>query len=287
MFIRDSYLLTESNTFELKGMQEVTVNIELIKAPHCYHTILVGRVLDKNKPIPGAVVKVYDRKYKPLFHTITNSEGIYRFCNILAPGAYKVVVAAAGYKTSKVQTVKIKAHKITRKSFQLKKCSMNGIVYGKVRVAGSNKPIEGAMVYLKSKNGLVYVTTSNKEGQYIIYNIRPNKYKLFARKHGYKSTNSLELKVAKNDRIRLNIDLKESKHGNRAISGVVAYDAKPVSETPIFLYKIDHQGDERLEMTLVTNEVGAFYFTNLMEGDYILKLKLQSEGIFEKKVSLK
>ncbi|MHB8127608.1 MAG: carboxypeptidase-like regulatory domain-containing protein [Mobilitalea sp.] len=124
MFIKDSYLLTTSHTFELKDMQEVTVNIELVKVPRCYHTHLTGRVLHKNKPIKRAGVKVFDCKYNPLYHTVTNSRGVYRFKNILAPGIYKVVAASDGYQTSRTRNIKIKANKVIRISFQLKKCSI-------------------------------------------------------------------------------------------------------------------------------------------------------------------
>ena len=89
MLIKDSYLLTASHTFEVKEMQEITVNIELSKVPSCYHTLLIGRVLHKKMPIKRAVVQVYDCKDNPLFHAVTNCKGVYRFSNILAPGIYK------------------------------------------------------------------------------------------------------------------------------------------------------------------------------------------------------
>jgi hypothetical protein len=187
MFVKDSYLLTASHTFELKGMQEVTINIKLIKVPPCYETLLTGRVFHKNVPIKRAVVNIFDCKYNPLYHTVTNSRGVYRFHNILAPGIYNVVVAVNGYQTSITRKIKIKKNKVVRKSFQLKKCLVfeNGIIYGKVRKVESKKPIKGTFIYLKDRYGMVYKTTSNKDGQYIIYNIRPSKYKVVVMKDGY------------------------------------------------------------------------------------------------------
>jgi hypothetical protein len=210
VFIKDSYLLTASQTFELKDMQEITINIKLTKISPCYHTLLTGSVLHKNKPIKRAVVKVFDCKYNPLFHTMTNSRGVYQFKNILAPGMYKVVAAMEGYQTSRMRNIKIKANKVIRKSFNLKKCSyfMNGILYGKVIEVESRKPIEGASLYLKDKCGMVYKTMSNKDGQYIFYNIQPNKYELIVMKHRYISSNN-KLSIDRNDRIMLNVDLKK------------------------------------------------------------------------------
>lgn len=289
MLIKDSYLLTASNTFELKDMQEVTVNIELTKVPPSYHTLLTGKVRHKLRPVKKAVVKVFDSKYNPLFHTVTNCKGVYRFKNKLAPGTYKVVAVADGYQTSKTKKVKIKADKVTRKSFHLKKCSIitNGIIYGKVREVGSKKPIEGAFVYLKSKCGRVYKTTTNRDGQYIIYNIRPNKYKLIVMKHDFTPLTPLELNIVRNDRLKLNIDLKgQSNHNKRTIRGLVTRDEKAVPDVPVFLYMLDKEGNESVAKVQVTNEEGVFLFTDLAEGSYILKRKQQSGDVIEKEVKL-
>jgi uncharacterized surface anchored protein len=211
MFIKDSYLLAASHTFELKDMQEVTVNIALNKVPPCYYTLLTGRVLHRRKPIKGAVVKIFDCKYNPLFHAVTNSRGMYQFHNVLPPGKYKVVAAADGYQTSRVRRIKLKKKRVVKESFHLRRCPlyMGGVIYGKVREVKSRESIEGATVYLRDERGLIYKTTSNKEGQYIIYSIRPNKYKLTVKKHGYVTSKSLEFTVNKNDRIMLPVDLKE------------------------------------------------------------------------------
>jgi hypothetical protein len=285
MFIKDSYLLTASHTFEVKEMQEITVNIELAKVPSCYHTLLIGRVLHKKMPIKRAVVQVYDCKDNPLFHAVTNCKGVYRFSNILAPGIYKVVATADGYWTSRTRKIKIKTNKVIRMSFHLKKCSIfnNGIIYGKVRVADSKKPIEGACIYLKDEDGKVYKTTSNKDGQYIIYNIRPNCYQLIVRKHGYRTFKTSALSVDKNDRIMLYVDLKERcGNYNRTISGVINYKDKPVSDAPVFLFRVDNEGNKSLAKVQLTNGEGAFMFTSIPEGTYILKGKSQSREKFEK-----
>ena len=289
MLIKDSYLLTASHTFDLKERQEITVNIALMKEPPCYHTLLLGKVLYKDQPINRAVVKVYDSMFKPLFYTTTNSLGLYRFHNILAPGKYYVAAAADGYQTTKMRCIVIKKNTVTRVKFQLRKCSIlsNGIIYGKVREAGSKKPIEGATIYLKDDHGMVYQTTSNRDGQYIIYNIRPKQYKLIVRKSGYLSSKLLTIEVNKNDRIMLYIDLKKRSEGfNKMISGVVTCDDKPVPDVAVFLYQLGKEGYETIVKIQETNEEGAFLFLNLSEGTYILKGKLQTGSKFEKKIIL-
>ena len=122
MFIKDSYILTASRTVDVKDRQEVTVNLKLNKVTPCYHTLLTGRVLYKKRPVKQAVVKVFDCEYQQLFFAITNCRGIYQFNKVLAPGIYKVVATANCQRASRIKNVKVKAHKIIRKSFCLKMC---------------------------------------------------------------------------------------------------------------------------------------------------------------------
>lgn len=274
MFIMDRYLLTASHTFELKDMQEITVNIELTKVPPCYNTSLTGRVLCKNMPIEKAVVKVFDCNYKPMFHAVTNKAGVYHFTNILAPGKYKIVVAADGYHTSITRNVNIKSNKPIEESFQLVKCKTctMGILYGIIKDKISNKPVVGACVYLKGKSGLVYRTTTNKDGQYIIYNICSQRYTLIVKKHGYDSSKPIRVAVEDNDRINLVIYLrKQNSCFNKTISGIVTYEGKPVSSSPVFLYIIDKDNKETLVKIQTTNSEGVFLFSGLAEGNYMIK----------------
>lgn len=279
MLIQDSYLLASSQIFELKAEQEMTVDLELTKAPPCFDTLLIGRVLHENMPVKNAVVKIFDWDYNPLFHAITNSRGVYRFKNILAPGVYKVIAAADGYQTSRTFKIKIKENDVVKMSIQLKECSIssNSIIYGKVREAGSKKPVEGAHIYMRNDCGIAYKTASNRDGQYILYDVRPEKYELIVKKYGYLSSSPLEVNVDRGDRIMLYVDLQKlCNRYDKTISGVLISEDDPVPDVPVFLYQLGDEGYETIEKLQVTNGDGVFLFSDLSEGTYILKGKLQS-----------
>ncbi|AZV56615.1 carboxypeptidase regulatory-like domain-containing protein [Clostridium sp. AWRP] len=292
MFISDIYTLKASDPFEITVHEEATVNLELNKVSPCYNTLLTGKVLYENSPIQNATVKVFDNNFKPLFHTETDKNGIYIFKNILSPGIYKVIATAIGYTTSITKEIRITENLITKLSFTLKKSStfIKGIVYGKILEAVSRKPIENATVYLaylNDCNNTIYKTTSNSTGQYLIYNIVPNNYKLTVEKQGYLVSDPVQLTIKKYDRVMLNLDLiRDSNYNNSTISGTVTIDKKPISNITVFLYLLDKQGNEKVVQIQITNNNGIYIFSNLENGFYIVKGKLQDNLIFEKHVTL-
>jgi hypothetical protein len=288
MYFNDIYILKASNPFDIMEYEEVTVNLELEKVPPCYHTVLKGTVLYKDLPIKNATVKVFDKNYNPLYHAATDMNGNYVFDNILAPGEYKVIATAEGYNTSITKNIKIKMNSINKLSFSLKQSSVfvNGIVYGKVLEAVSQKPIDNALVYLKSLENdceTVYKTTSNSSGQYLIYNIIPNRYKLIMQKQGYFESIPIELIIENNERIIMNVDLiKNSKCYKSTLNGTITFDKKPISDVAVFLYLIDNSGAEEVVQIQQTNKYGHFLFSNVESGSYIIKGTLQNGVLFEK-----
>ena len=79
MFIHDIYILGESDSFEIKTREEISVNLELEKVPTCYHTLFTGIVTCTNLPIKNATVVVMDGNYNPVSSTGTDENGVYRF----------------------------------------------------------------------------------------------------------------------------------------------------------------------------------------------------------------
>lgn len=292
MYIHDIYVLEESVSFELKTHEEATINLELEKVPPYYHTLLTGKVLDKDLPIKNATVMVLDDNYSPLSRTSTNENGIYRFSNILKPGKYNVIASAIGYSTSDMKTIIINQNELTKLLFKLKKSLIfiNGIVYGKILEAVSRKPIKNADIYLKSSkhdDTTIYKTMSNHNGQYLIYNILPNNYKMIIQKQGYMVTEPLILKIEKHSRFILYFDLiKNSNDCNNTISGTITFDEKPISRVAVFLYLLDKQENEKIVQIQETNENGFFLFTNVENGSYLVKGKQQNNVIYEKSFTL-
>ena len=287
MVIHDIYILGESDSFEIKTNEEITVNMELEKTPPCYHTLLTGKVFNKESSIRNATVMVMDDNYVPLLSTITDETGIYKFSNILKPGKYKVVASAIGYRTSEIKTVYINQNEISKLSFILKKSEMfvNGIVYGKILEAGSRKPIEDADLYLKSyedDDQTIYKTKSNQSGQYLLYNIMAGKYKMIVQKKGYITTEPVILEIEKHNRIILYFDLiRKSEDYNNTISGTVIHDKRPIPRVAVFLYRLDKQETEKIIQIQETNDNGLFLFSNVESGSYVVKGKMQNNVIYE------
>ncbi len=288
MFIHDIYVLGASDLFEIKTHEEATINLELEKVPPCYHTLLTGKILYKDLPIKNVTVMVMDMNCSPLSRTITDENGNYRFYNLLKPGKYKVVASAIGYNTSNVKTILINENKETKLSFVLKKSLIfvNGIVYGKILEAGSGKPIEDADIYLKSAEEnceMVYKTMSNHSGQYLIYNVLPNCYKIVIQKQGYITTKPIEIKIENHSRISLYFDLiRKSTDYKNTISGMITFEENPIPNVAVFLYLIDKKENEKIVQIQETNENGLFLFSDVESGSYFVKGKLQNSVIYEK-----
>ncbi|MEA4971642.1 MAG: carboxypeptidase regulatory-like domain-containing protein [Candidatus Metalachnospira sp.] len=292
MFIHDIYVLKESDPFEIRTREEVSINLELEKVPPYYHTLLSGKILHKCSPIKNASVMVLDANCSTVSSTLTDENGNYRFHNKLKPGKYKVIASAIGYNTSNAKTILIRQNSVTYLSFALKKSTMfvNGIVYGKILESGSRNPIEKAIIYLKSSENdceTIYKTMSNHSGQYLIYNILPNNYKMIVKKQGYMVTEPLKLKIEKQSHIILYIDLlRDSNDCKNTISGIITFEGNPIPEVAVFLYLLDTQGNEEIVQIQETNENGLFLFSNVESGHYLVKGKLQNSVVYEQSFTI-
>ena len=216
MYCRDIYKLKASKPIMIKSRDEVCVNLELEKIRPCYHTRLAGRVFCRSMPIKDATVLVLDNCFNPLFHTVTDRRGWFNFCNLLSPGIYYAVVAAAGFKMSIPKLIRIRENVVSYLTFFLRKnyADINGFIYGRIYEAQSGKPVGNAAIELESLAGgcmRVYKEVSNRCGQFLICNIFPGRYRLTVSKQGYKQFCVAELSVDRNDRFVLEIILNKLK----------------------------------------------------------------------------
>ncbi|OYP49891.1 hypothetical protein CG709_02735, partial [Lachnotalea glycerini] len=186
-----------------------------------------------------------------------------------------------------VVTVCIKENEVIQQSFELERSIIyeNGIVYGKILENCSKKPIDDAKIYLKSIDDIdhvFYFTTSNHNGQFLIYNVLPDIYIIEVKKQGYIFTKPLEITVEKFDRISLYFDLiKENASSNNTISGFVTSNTKAVIEAVVILYRLDEFACEKVIQIQKTNECGFYFFANIDKGSYLVKAKLQNDVIYE------
>lgn len=291
MLIHDIYTLGESNSFEIKTHEEVTVNLELEKIPPCYPTLLTGIVFCKGFPIRNATIMVMDDNYNPLASDVTDENGKYKFSNILMPGQYKAIASAIGYNISDIHEIVINPNEETKLAFPLKKSFIcaNGLVYGRILEVGSAKPIEDAEIYLKCVfTDKIYKTMSNHSGQYLIYDLLPNKYKIVVKKQGYMVSEPLVLKIEKYDRTCLYFDLiRDTDDCKNTISGMITVDKSAVCKAAVFLYLLDEVKNEKIVQVQETNKHGFFIFSNVESGSYLVKGKQQNSVIYEKSFVIK
>jgi len=279
MVITDIYPLVQSKKFYLKPTEEARVDLVLKKRPRDPKTILTGQVYAGcGWPINKATVKVLDRDYNPLVHTLTDIEGRYSFENILQPGWYKLTAAADGYLTARTTSFILHSNNPKLINIELKSdpSADKGVVYGLVTDAWTKQPImDASIILLDTNRRLTAETTSNPQGQYLINRITPRKYSIIARKAGY-STSSIIVLVEKGLLIKSDIQLFRKSGGlEGTISGLIIGESEILSDACVGLYKVV-EGIETLIQTKTTNSEGWYLFTNVNCGKYLVKAKLES-----------
>lgn len=283
MIESDVYELKESKDFSLNAYQEKTVDLQLKKAPPIWNTLLTGKVLNKCcKPIGNATVKVFDCNLKPLFHTLTDVYGVYKFKDTLSPGEYKVVASAEEYLTSKERDCTIRTDYTNKLDFNLinNPLIQKGIIYGVVKDNFKDIPISNVKIKLVCKNCLsktVATTTTNDKGQYLIYNLLPGNYIIIATHPEYLPLESTNIQIKKQNIALMNLSLiQDSTISNGTISGIINYQDTPVEGVPVFLYSVEQDSFYKLEQEQMTNDKGLYLFSSVSPGKYMINAKLQS-----------
>ena len=124
---------------------------------------------------------------------------------------------------------------------------------------------------------------SNHSGQYLIYDILPNKYKIIVKKQGYMVTEPLMLRIEKYDLTCLYFDLiRDTDDCKNTISGMITFDKGSICKAAVFLYLLDEEENEKIIQVQETNRNGLFVFPNVESGSYLVKGKLQNSVIYEK-----
>ena len=95
---QDLLSLQYSQNFEIQGMQEANVNLDLPPAPTTLATVY-GVVTDGTAPIADATVKLFDSAGMPYQHTVTDATGAYILSGI-PEGTYSLGAVADGYRLS-------------------------------------------------------------------------------------------------------------------------------------------------------------------------------------------
>lgn len=86
---KDLYDLNFSENFNITGINEPTIDLELSETSIGSCTVS-GTVTDEESlPVGGATIKLFDEKGVPYMHTLTNEDGNYTFSG-LKSGNYQI-----------------------------------------------------------------------------------------------------------------------------------------------------------------------------------------------------
>lgn len=266
MAIIDILQLERSDIFKVEPRQEVSVNLSLKRVPAIPDTKLTGQVIRNCLPIAGATVKVLDINNNPIHHTITDSQGNFSFLKVLPAGDYYVIAAANNYKTSKEYQISLRTGEELSLTIELRSNSILnlGTIYGTVRDDTGNKLSDAKVVILKYNDSdeTVAITTSNIDGEYLVYGLKPGKYWISAVKDGYSFYQKISFDIEPKDIIRMDLFLYEIiACRNGTISGQILYKEQPVSHAIVALYKIIGD-DHNLIQIKEANINGIYLFTD-------------------------
>lgn len=146
---KDMYDLNYSENFDIKDIEEKTVDIDLEDARMGGSTIS-GVVLDAERnPVENATIKIFDANGEPYLHTQTNERGEYTFSG-LKSGQYSLTCVKKDYVITLPQSIilledELKVNNfIVQKDESLNLCSIAGIVYK----MDTKEPIQDATVSL-------------------------------------------------------------------------------------------------------------------------------------------
>jgi len=289
MVISDIYPLVQSKQFDLKLTEEARIDLVLKKRPRAPKTKLTGRVTTGFlTPVNKATVKILDRYYNPVAHTLTDTEGIYIFEDIVQPGDFKLTATAAGFLTA--QTVDFTIQQGIPKTINIeieKDPAVNkGFIYGLITDERTKQPIPDTSIILLPKTGeRVAETTSNIYGQYLFCNISQGEYFITTKKRGYFGSSILVF-VGKGLLIKTNIQLSinpETSVGT--ISGRTKSGNKILRYACVGLYRVE-EGSETLIQIKTTNSEGLYLFNNVNPGHYVVKAKLDNNCDYCQEFSL-
>jgi len=278
MVVSDIYPLAQSVPFELKPTEEARVDLVLRKKPSTPATRICGRVLTcDHEPINKATVKVLDRDYNPVTHTLTDENGMYVMNLALAPGCYRLTAAAEGFITARTIDFKLSSCYPKHINILMKQdpiCGM-AVIYGLTTGMKKQDPLADTLLVLCKGRTVVAKTTSNAYGQYLFPVVPPNRYELTASRGGYIS-NSISVLAEGKSIIKCDIPL--DKNGEAAfgtISGRVKHELGYCSDAVVGLYRIDNE-DETLLKIGMTNDEGLYLFANVENGHYRVKAKMDN-----------
>ena len=283
MAIRDVYLLKRSDGFHLNPRQEVTVDLALKRAPILPCTILSGQVIDNCGPLPGATVKVFLMNYAPVLHAMTDANGRFLFRNVLYPGCYRVIATADGYSVSEDTAISLEPDEPVKIVKRLNPSNHLGLaaVYGVVRDPLGNAISNADICVLDDRRPerTVAITHTNHDGEYLVVGLKPRKYEIIARKHGYIFPQPTFFECYPNEIVPLDLFMYEDiQLRNGTVSGIIKFGGNPVPHAAVALYRVEDNRHELIRLQEANRE-GVYLFADVKPGNYLVKAELDAPSV--------
>ena len=282
---QDLLSLQYSKNFEIQGMQEANVDLELPPASTTSATVY-GTVTDGTDPIADATVKLFDSTGLPYKHTMTSADGAFSMTGIPA-GTYTLGAVKDGYRLSDAAGVTLSAgstiqiNPVCTKDVTLSLGAIAGTLTVTDPLGGAATPLGGAKITLQDSLGAaVAATYTAADGEFAFYDLADGTYTLMAAADGYMAVSSVTAAIVKGSIANVAMTMTvDGRTYNGTVSGIIRNNAGyAVAGCFVGLYQVtDVAGvsQERLVSVTKTNAAGKYLFGGVGSGEYLVKAKLE------------
>lgn len=276
----DLYILGQSEVKSISMLGEkIRLDLSLRSNPNLNCGTVSGTVQNLiGDPIEGALIKIMDENYEPMFHTISEADGTYIFESILPGKGYNIFAVADGMLLGQETSFDVDPNEDV-----IKHCVLSpddtarfGIVAGEVlNDETPSMPVAGGLIklYIKKSDGsetLTNITYTNEYGQFIFREVEENNYIIRASALGHiKTSNLIGINgVGQIASVKLTMQI-DPDASNGTVSGmVVDQENKAIVRAEVFLYKIESDGTASPVASTKTNKSGVYIFIKVPKGSY-------------------
>lgn len=282
---QDLLSLQYSQNFDIQGMQEVNVDLELPPASTSLATVY-GVVTDGTAPLADATVKLFDSAGQPYQHTLTDAAGAYTLTGIPA-GTYSLAAVKEGYLLSDAAGVTLSAGATTQMNLtctadaSLSLGTIAGVLTVTDPIQGTATPLGGAKITLQDALGTnLAATYTAADGEFAFYDLADGVYTLLASAEGYVATSSMTAVIAGGSIANVTMSMTvDSRTYSGTVSGIIRNSAgQAVAGCFVGLYQVvtvAGVSQELLIATTKTNDAGKYLFGGVNAGAYLVKAKLE------------
>lgn len=222
--------------------------------------ILTGRVYSENGcPLSNACVKITDRHYNPLQHTITDTKGCY---SITYPNkGYYSIFSKENYGTQLLSIDDIP------EIVTLKYEDINSIVTGRVMLNTRIKPPDFLAVLELTSPDFSQSTTTTENGEFIFSNVPSGNYNLNIRGNNILTYNNVIFIPPSTKIMPIGLIYLEFIDIHGTLNGIITNtEGLGLVDVTVVLYK------EGVPINCTkTIENGVYFFGNLAEGNYSIQ----------------